>query len=666
MPDSGGKRRDPTSLAGKIVGMTGGPPHRLTLTQFLGSTLAFDGAHLCLEVEWPIAQAQWPALLRSSVDVAAQLSALVPDLEIVGRAGTLVGARGLRDDPLSCWLDAFRRLHAVPVWRHRAVTGAEGALKLYLACPYPEPLGRWAALSFELLGIAARAMAAASLDVNAASLQRSVRGIGAGLPPPHTMAFHAALDAAHIPWHWRQEGDTMVGYGSRQKAVAPLRRNPQREARELGRHDLLIPIYTVTGSVGKTTTARLMAQLFEDSGRRVGLTASDGGWAAGRQVMKGDCIGATAASSMLQRPDIDLAVLEQGRGGILMQGLPYARSDLAVLLNILPLHLGKDGVNTLEELADVKARTVERARIAVLNANDGQCRRIGERRPPESCVWFSGDAPPARLAELSTGSGGALGIRRSASGKPEAISIWLNGEEEAALPLEGVAPFHGRLGEKTVEELLAVVAAARFGPIRHPDLGAGLRKLRLDSSNHAFRCSLHGEGDILFVLDKAHSVAELEVLGPSLKEISAERSIAHRICVFLLSVGTPMDSHRKTCRTLHGMADEFICYDNPESYAMTGALPEYAPGSMLPLVNEEFERLNAERETAKPIAVAADWEAAERSIVARLAVAPRPVMVVVLQPITRAPETSQRMLRFVERVSALPDRDRSHPGFAPG
>src|SRR5690606_28704798 len=157
--------------------------------------------------------------------------------------------------------------------------------------------------------------------------------------------------------------------------------------------------------------------------------------------------------------DVEAALFEQGRGGIISHGVPYTRSDVAVLVNVQDVHLGLDGVETLEDMARVKAVGVRPARVAVLNRDDARCRRIGERRKADSCVWFSLTASADRLRDVSARALGAAGVERGEGGEPLALIVWRAGRIESRLSLDGVAPYHGLLGEKTVEELLAAVAA---------------------------------------------------------------------------------------------------------------------------------------------------------------------------------------------------------------
>jgi len=134
-----------------------------------------------------------------------------------------------------------------------------------------------------------------------------------------------------------------------------------------------IPIITITGTNGKTTTARLCAHIAKMAGRNVGLTTSDGIYIRNQLVQKGDTTGPASAQVVLRDPAVDFAVLETARGGILRAGVAYDWSNAAVVTNIAEDHLGLRDIHTLEDLARVKAVTVERVEpegYAILNAED--------------------------------------------------------------------------------------------------------------------------------------------------------------------------------------------------------------------------------------------------------------------------------------------------------
>ena len=162
-------------------------------------------------------------------------------------------------------------------------------------------------------------------------------------------------------------------------------------------------IVAVTGTNGKTTTARMIAHIFKGIGRKVGMTSTDGIVIDERLVIKSDASGPRSACMVLQNPRVDFAVMEVARGGILREGLGYDRNDVAVVTTSPPDHLGMRGIDTLEQLADVKAVVVEavpRDGFAVLNADDDHVRRM-RRRCSGGIVWFSRSRPAPRSASSS-------------------------------------------------------------------------------------------------------------------------------------------------------------------------------------------------------------------------------------------------------------------------
>ncbi|MEA2667670.1 MAG: cyanophycin synthetase, partial [Chloroflexota bacterium] len=134
-----------------------------------------------------------------------------------------------------------------------------------------------------------------------------------------------------------------------------------------------IPIIAVTGSNGKTTTARMIAHIVKGLGHKVGMTTTDGIYIDGRLVKQSDASGPRSARMVLQNPRVDFAVFEVARGGILREGLGYSANDVAVVLNVTGDHLGLKEVNSLRQLAAIKRVVVEavpRSGTAVLNADD--------------------------------------------------------------------------------------------------------------------------------------------------------------------------------------------------------------------------------------------------------------------------------------------------------
>jgi cyanophycin synthetase len=156
-----------------------------------------------------------------------------------------------------------------------------------------------------------------------------------------------------------------------------------------------IPLVAVAGTNGKTTTVRLIANILGSNGLCVGMTTTDGVYIAGRRTDTGDCSGPKSARNVLLHPDVDAAVLETARGGVLREGLGFDRCDVAVVTNVgLGDHLGLSYISTVEDLSVVKRVIVQNVRpttgVAVLNAADPMVARMADSCPG-SVTFFASD-----------------------------------------------------------------------------------------------------------------------------------------------------------------------------------------------------------------------------------------------------------------------------------
>ena len=187
-----------------------------------------------------------------------------------------------------------------------------------------------------------------------------------------------------------------------------------------------IPIISVTGTNGKTTTVRMIAHILKLMGRRVGMTSTDGIVIDGRLIKKGDMSGPKSAQMVLQNPTVDTAVFEVARGGILREGLGYDRNDVAVVTNVTGDHLGLGGIDIARPAGERQGRG--RGGRAALRHGRAQRRRLARRTgwaataPGGSCssAW-----PPRRARTASTASTAtrAVATPRSASSRaPRASS----------------------------------------------------------------------------------------------------------------------------------------------------------------------------------------------------------------------------------------------------
>ncbi len=274
-----------------------------------------------------------------------------------------------------------------------------------------------------------------------------------------------------------------------------------------GGSDGRIPTAAVTGTNGKTTVTRLTAHLLTDTGMRVGLTTTDGVNIDGRTIYQADATGPLSAQMVLGDPGVQAAILETARGGLLRRGLGYDWSDVGVITNITADHLGQDGLDSIEDIAHVKALVAERVRdggTLVLNADDPWVRSLADRprvrADRKRIVWFGLDpAHPAITEHLARG--------RTAYVLHDGWLVQATGARRT--PLLRVADLPGAFGgaaPHAAANALAAVAAARA-------LGAGLESVtrRLadfdPSTANPGRGMLMRLGDISVFVDYAHNPA---------------------------------------------------------------------------------------------------------------------------------------------------------------
>ncbi|BAK34490.1 cyanophycin synthetase [Microlunatus phosphovorus NM-1] len=278
-----------------------------------------------------------------------------------------------------------------------------------------------------------------------------------------------------------------------------------------------IPIIAVTGTNGKTTTSRMIAHIFKGIGRKVGMTSTDGVVIDERLVIRSDASGPRSAKMVLQNPRVDMAVFEVARGGILREGLGYERNDVGVVLNVQPDHLGLRGIETVEQLADVKAvvaEAVPRNGYAVLNADDPLVRAM-RRRCSGRVVWFTLAEPGTEIRESVEDhcrrGGRAVMLDRSELG--DMIKV-VEGRRSMQLAWTHLLPatFGGRAMMNVQNAMAAAAAAFAAGASLH-DIRQGLRSF---STNYYLSPGRLNEVIVegrTVVVDYAHNVPGLMMLG---------------------------------------------------------------------------------------------------------------------------------------------------------
>jgi len=286
-----------------------------------------------------------------------------------------------------------------------------------------------------------------------------------------------------------------------------------------------VPIVSVTGTNGKTSTVRLIAHLLRHSGLLVGMTSTEGVYIGHDLVHDSDASGPRSADIVLGDPAVQAAVLETARGGIVRRGLGYDRADVAVITNITSDHIGSDDIDTVDDLICVKALVAEEIREhghLVLNADDrhsaGLARRPSVRDRQPVISYFSVSPGNPVIAEHLRGGGtaylldGGDLVEATASARAALAST-----HDLALCADGQAKL-------MVANVLAAIAAAR-------SLGVPVATIRtaldfLDPRDNPGRLETLRVGEIPVVLDYAHNPAALAAVGQFIHERWGQDGVA--------------------------------------------------------------------------------------------------------------------------------------------
>jgi cyanophycin synthetase len=275
-----------------------------------------------------------------------------------------------------------------------------------------------------------------------------------------------------------------------------------------GAGDGRIPIIALTGTNGKTTTTLLMGHTVRLAGRVTGVTTTHGVYIDGKQVVKGDCTGYWSARTVLASPDVEFAVLETARGGILKRGLAFDRCDVGIVLNVAPDHLGLDGIDTIEDLAQVKAVVpLSASRAVVLNAEDPLCVAMARRVHPDvEIIYFSMEADnPVLLRHLAEGG-------RATYLQDNAIVVADATYHQELLRVETMPIAFGGRARYNIANALAAAAGLMASGFSNLQIATGLSTFVSDSKSNPLRTNVFDIRGVTVIVDYAHNSAAYTAL----------------------------------------------------------------------------------------------------------------------------------------------------------
>ncbi|MES2740961.1 MAG: cyanophycin synthetase [Pseudomonadota bacterium] len=289
-----------------------------------------------------------------------------------------------------------------------------------------------------------------------------------------------------------------------------------------GSGDGRIPLIAITGTNGKTTTTLMVEHCVRMAGLYTGCTTTEGIYMDGKRIASGDCSGYWSARTVLAAPEVDLAILETARGGILKRGLAFDLCEVGVVLNVSADHLGLDGVDTLAELAQVKAvvaRTASKA--VVLNAEDASCLAMRANLLPGAQVLLF--ALDARHPELAA--------HRQRGGRAAFLSdgdlVLADGAcEQRIVAAHAMPSAQGGHARHNIANALAAAAALHAAGFPVAAIGAGLASFVSDHAHNPLRANVIEVDGRTVLVDYAHNPAAYRAMAAMVRAMSAGRTVA--------------------------------------------------------------------------------------------------------------------------------------------
>ncbi len=283
-----------------------------------------------------------------------------------------------------------------------------------------------------------------------------------------------------------------------------------------------IPIVSITGTNGKTTTTRLLAHIARYAGHHVGLTTTEGVYISSEQIMKGDCTGPASAQAVLRDPTVTFAALETARGGLLRFGLGYDWANVGVVTNIAADHLGLRDIETLEDLARLKSLVVERVfpdGTAVLNAEDPMSPWIANRVKAR-LAYFSLDPQNETFkSHVAAGGLGAVMDRHDTLCLYRStFRIPLVHARQIPITFDGKARFN-------ISNALAAALAAFAAGIEMDDIRGGLTTFHPSPFQAPGRGNLYEFRDFRVMIDYCHNAHGMAQVAPFLAAMKRGRLV---------------------------------------------------------------------------------------------------------------------------------------------
>jgi cyanophycin synthetase len=315
-----------------------------------------------------------------------------------------------------------------------------------------------------------------------------------------------------------------------------------------------IPVVAVAGTNGKTTTVRLIAHMLTVNKYRVGMTNTDGVYIENQRIDTGDCSGPRSARNVLQHPDVDAAVFETARGGVLREGIGFDRCNVAVVTNIgVGDHLGLNYISTVEDLAVVKRVIVQNVApngYGVLNAADPMVANMANSCTG-SVIFFAKDRSQSVLATHNAQGKRVLYVDGN-------TIIATEGKFEHRIPLSDIPITHNGAVGFQVENAMAAIGAAWALGLDWEVVHDGLRTFQNSADSTPGRFNLFNHRGATVIADYGHNPDAIQALTSAVEAMTANRRM-----VVISGAGDRRDEDiRRQTEILGDAFDDVVLYED--------------------------------------------------------------------------------------------------------
>lgn len=309
-----------------------------------------------------------------------------------------------------------------------------------------------------------------------------------------------------------------------------------------------IPVISVTGTNGKTTTTRLIGHTLSILGYKVGMATTGGIYINGKCIHKGDDTGYESAQTILMNKDVEVAVLETARGGIIRKGLRYDLADVGVITNITDDHLGLDNINTIEDLAKVKSLVVEAVKkegYSVINGDDPISLDILARAKGNLIIFSRDKENPYLRDNIKKGGYGVYINNKSMYIEKDKKIFYIADIDEVPITLNGVLEYN-------IENALAAASALVGLGVDYCLIAKGLKTFTGDEAKNPGRFNIFEINGGKVILDYGHNIEGYKAVIRGLKKLPHNR--------FIGVIGVPGDRLDSNILDVGKISGDFFNY----------------------------------------------------------------------------------------------------------